>query len=93
MSADATDPVVRPPRRTLGGLDLQSAGALEVVRGAVTSGGAAVLLYQLLTGQIDDIADDVDRLAVRVDQIGVAVGGLREDVIRLQAQQPPAPRP
>ena len=90
MSADTTDPVVRPPRRTVGGLDLQSAGALEMVRGAVTSGGVGMLLYQLLTGQIDDIADDVDRLAARVEQVGSDVNELRGDVIRLQAQQPPA---
>lgn len=92
MDPERTDPAARA-RRTVGSLDLQSAGAMEIGRGVLTSGGAALLLYQLLTGQIQDIAQDVDRLTVRIERVADDVTSLRSDVIRLQAQSPAAPRP
>lgn len=82
-----TDPRARQPRQTVGSLDLQSAGVLEVIRGLGTSGVAVAVLYQLLTGQISALSDDVDRMALRVDQMGADVTALRVDVTRLQAQQ------
>jgi len=82
---DRTDPVQRT-RGTVGSLDLQSAGVMEIGRGIATSGGAALLLYQLLTGQIQAIAQDVDRLTERVEHVSADVTSLRGDVIRLQVQ-------
>lgn len=82
---DRTDPAQRA-RRTVGSLDLQSAGVMEIGRGIATSGGAALLLYQLLTGQIQAIAQDVDRLGERVERMSTEVTSLRGDVIRLQVQ-------
>jgi hypothetical protein len=83
--SDRTDPIARA-RRTVGDLDLQSAGLMDLGKSIATSGGAALLLYQLLTGQIQGIAADVDRLAERVEHMGADVTSLRGDVIRLQVQ-------
>jgi len=90
---DRTDPAAARPRRTVGNMDLQSAGLMELGRGVATSGGAALLLYQLLTGQmgvlarqIEDVGQEVDRLAERVERVSADVTSLRGDVIRLQAQ-------
>lgn len=85
-------------RRTVGGLDLSSAIGAEALRGLLTTGGVGMVLYQLATGQLQDIANDVDRLTVRMDHLSEQVVEMREDFIRLQVQaqvqqgltQPPA---
>lgn len=88
----------RTRRGTVGSLDTSTAAILEVTRGLGTAGAVAAVLYQMITGQIDRLGDDVDAVRADVSAMRAEVAGLRIDVTRLQVEADrdrsgPAPRP
>lgn len=95
MPADpeATDPAARAPRRRISDLDLPTAGALEVGRGVLTSGSAVLVLWQLISGQLGDMRDDIRAVGADVAQVRGALTSLQMDVARLQARQDMAAPP
>jgi hypothetical protein len=94
-AAPATQPapVILPPT-TLGGLPVAQAGMLELIRGAGTTGVAAVALYMALRGDIDDLGKQIDDIGGRLTAVSAQVHELQLDVTRLQvaAHQPPPAR-
>ena len=83
---ERTPPTERPTRGTVGALDLGSAGVLETARGLGTAGAVAAVLYQLLTGQMERMGDDIDEMGGRIERIQADVTALRTDVTRLQVE-------
>ena len=46
----------------LGDMDARTAGMLEIARGLGTSGAVMLLFYQLVTGQLERVSDEVGAL-------------------------------
>lgn len=92
-----TDPAGVAPRARvrpgLGDLDPRTAGALEIVRGAGTSGVVGLVLYQLLAGDLQEVRSDVaglrGQLTSDVAGVRTELQALRVDVTRLQEQVRP----
>jgi hypothetical protein len=94
-----TDPAIRRAR-TLGGVDMLTAAGAETLRGLLTSGGAAVVLYQLLTTQIAELRNDVNSVEAGMAIVAKDVAALKDDmatlrvdVVRLQVRQDAAATP
>lgn len=85
-----TTPIPEQPAQTVGGMDPRQAGALEIIRGAGTTGGGVLLLWWLLTGEIDALAKRLDERATttdaRIAALAADIGTLRVDIARLQVQ-------
>lgn len=92
-----TDPAGTAPRTRvrpgLGDLDPRTAGVLELVRGAGTSGVVGLVLYQLLAGDLQEVRADVaglrGQLTTDVAGVRTELQALRVDVTRLQEQVRP----
>lgn len=102
MPPDTTPDQPSPALPTVGAMDSRQAGALEIIRGAGTTGGGVLLLWWLLTGEIDALAKRLDERATttdaRISSLAADIGTLRVDIARLQVQVDvqggrPSPRP
>ena len=98
-SAQHDQPTPTPAAATVGGMDPRTAGALELARGLGTTGGGVLLIWYLLTGEIEQLAHRLDERTAgtdaRIAALTAEVGSLRVDVARLQVQvqrEPAIPR-
>ena len=82
-----------PPQPTVGGMPVAQAGALELVRGAGTTGLLMWLLYTALQRDVEALGDRIDDIGARVGDVAIQVHTLQIDVTRLQATQDAASTP
>lgn len=98
VSDAPTDPQGRTPRKGgVGDLSLGAAGALEAARGLGTAGAVALVLYQALSGQLDDVRDELRGVTGEVATMRAEIGTMRVEIARLeermerQPQRQPSP--